>query len=95
MWPCLPQGERPPLLLRFFFLPCFLAASKEVFFQPCLLADFKEHLFLCFFFLLQMPINRHLNGRVLHHSNPKYPFVIPLKESQESSREERKIGSEN
>ena len=34
-----------PHVLRSFFQPCFMAASKEVF-QPCFMADFKEQMFL-------------------------------------------------
>ena len=52
-------------------------------------------------FLQRMPINWHSMKRrdssqsLLQFQSQKSHFVIPLKESQESSREERKIGSEN
>ena len=89
------RGKASPSLKEI-FQPCFMAVLKASF-QPCLLAGFKEQMFLCFFFFLQMPINRQATEEysIPHHSNPKSSFVIPLKESQESSREERKIGSEN
>ena len=49
MWPCLPQGERPPLSSGGFFSHVLWQLLRRFFFQPCLLDDFKEHLFLCFF----------------------------------------------
>ena len=90
MWPCLPQGERPPLLLRRFFQPCFLAALKASF-QPCLLAVFKDQMFLCFS-LLQVPINRQATEEhpIPHHSNPKVSFCNPIeREPRELKRGEK------
>ena len=82
-----------PHVLKSFFQPCCMAASKEVF-QPCFMADFKEQMFLCFS-LLQMPINRQaMEGKnihlIPHHSNPKFPFVIPFeREPRELKRGEK------
>ena len=65
MWPCLPQGERPPLVLRRFFSHVlWLILRNKCSFD---------------FFLLQMPINRQaMEGKnihpIPHHSNPKVSF---------------------
>ena len=93
MWPCLPQGERPPLLLRRFFSHVLWQFLRPVSSHVCWLVLRNKCSFD--FLFLQMPINRQATEGNYIHSNPKSSFVIPLKESQESSREERKIGSEN
>ena len=56
MWPCLPQGERPPLLLRSFFNHVFWQLLRRVSSHVCWLLLRNKCSFD--FFLLQMLINR-------------------------------------
>ena len=80
----------PFLVFLFLLVPVF---------QPCLELVFWQLLrndCSFWFFFLQVPINRQATeGKITPFQSQKSHFVIPLKESQESSREERKIGSEN
>ena len=84
------RGKASPFLVFLFLLvpvfqPCFELVFWQLLRNDC-----------SFWFFLQVPINRQATeGKNTPFQSQKSHFVIPLKESQESSREERKIGSEN
>ena len=84
------RGKASPFLVFLFLLvpvfqPCFELVFRQLLRNDC-----------SFWFFLQVPINRQATeGKITPFQSQKSHFVIPLKESQESSREKRKIGSEN
>ena len=82
------RGKASPSLKEI-FPPCFLAALKESF-QPCLLAVFKEQMFLFYFFLLQMPINR----QAMYQITP-FQFQVSFCNPIEREPRELKRGEKN